>query len=606
MASPRSAAPPPKAPAPPLCGLAAAVAAAFCLLAPAGPARADCSVPGYAAAADHRFEGWPPCDELDSFNVQTPRGPRQVRMIGDRNLPSDWHEPVRLTREAIVRSADTLREIGSGTVPNLLVLITGLLPSETPPDPSDPEAVAADRRTRQEGVADGRSGEECLLVVYPGNVEARDLGFVVAHEFFHCVQYALARPQMTARDDGRPDEWWVEGSAEWFANLAYPESDASASWLTDLDSLTPDRALSEAAYEAFAFWSWYAREWSPAAVLEYLPRTPTAGGAGAQLQAAAQMIAEDRWLAFVRDYLDRQLRYPDARRLPVSPRPGETFLWTETGEEQLEGERLALYRSNLVFTCGKWRIESEEAEGVWKVRKPDRPGDWQELPERLEVEPGKEERYLLGGVGPGEEGFRLTVTATREAESEADCPCDDFAETARARGSRRDACLVGTWQLASGGLVEWLDRALKDVHRSSGSFASYDSETDAEDEGRRLFLGADGRYHYGTSTVSRREEAFTEKGDRFASHVEGLSGGAGYWATREGMLEVCAASEASGAVATLELKEEVMTLELPGYLSEHLYSGGYHYSCGGGALALRHLEIPGTPTPMEWHYRKVD
>jgi hypothetical protein len=586
--------------------LAAAVLGAV-LAAGAPPARADCSIPDYAAAADPRLGGWPSCEELGTFNVQTPQGPRQVRMIADRHLPADWHEPARLTRAAVVRAADTLREIGSGTVPNLLVLISGLLPQETAPDPDDPEAVAADRRTRQEGVADGRGGEECLLLVYPGNVAEQDLGFVVAHEFFHCVQYALARPQMNARSDGRPDDWWVEGSAEWFANLAFPESDASAGYVPGFDGHTPDGAISETGYDAFVFWSWYGRERDPAAVLAFLPRTPSAGGDEPQKQAAAQLLAEDRWLAFVQDYLDRAVRYPDARRIPVDPEPGESFLWTGTAERRLEGERLALYRANLIFTCGKWTLEAEADAGVWKVRKPDAPGDWQALPESLEVEPGREERFLLGGFGPGEDGFRLTVTATREEASAEPCPCGDFAETAQARGGRRDACLVGTWQLASGGLNDWLDRALKNVQRGSGTWASYDSETTADDAGRRLFIGADGRYHYGASSIGRSEEAYTEKGDRFASRIEAVGGGAGFWAARDGLLEVCAVSEASGAVATLQMKEETMTVELPNYLSEHLYSGGYRYSCGGGALSLEaYPPVPGAPAPMEWRYTKVE
>lgn len=589
------------------------VAVAFCLAAAfwilaAGPARA-CTVPDYAGGADPRLAGWQPCEELGTFNIQTPRGHRQVRMIADRNLPADWHEPARLVREAIVRSADTLREIGRGTVPNLLVLITGLLPSEEIPDPEDAEATAADRLTFMEGVANGRSGDQCLLVVYPANIEALYLRFVVAHEFFHCVQYALAGPQMAARDDDRPDRWWVEGTAEWFANLAYPELDASARYVARFDERTPDRSFTETAYDAFIYWSWYARQWSPADVLNFLTLTPTAGGEAAQKRAAMEMISDERWLTFVQDYLDRRVLYPDARRIPVVPREGEGLLWTESGEKRLEGERLALYRANLIFTCGDWTLESEGEEGLWKVRKLDEPGNWTELPERLEIAPGEEERFLLGGIGTGEEGFRLTIEATQEEDSREPCLCGDFERRNRGaeRGGGRDSCLVGTWKLASGGLVEWLDRALAQVHRESGDFASYSSETTADESGRRLFIAEDGRWHYGANAVTRSEEAYNERGDRFASRLEAASGGAGYWATAGEILEICAVSEASGGHAELETPDGTMSMELPQYFTEHLYSGGFRYRCSAGSLHLEpHPGVPGIPSPMEWHYSKVE
>ncbi len=580
---------------------ALAASAATALLLCAAPARADCTIPDYAAAADPRLAGAPPCEEIERFSIQTPRGPRQVRMIRDRLLPGDWVEPVALTRTAIARAAETLRALGRGTVPDLLVLLTGLQPAETPPDPGDAEAVEADRLSFKEGVADGRSGEECLLVVYPGNTRESEFGFVVAHEFFHCVQYAMAAAQMNARGDGRPDLWWVEGMAEWFANRAHPGSDASARYLARFDRRTPDSPIVEADYDGFVFWSWYAREWGGAAVLDYLPRAPD-GGREAQLGAAATIVAEDRWQRFVEDYLDRALRYPDARRLPVSPEPGETVLFTETTSRTLEAPQLALFRADLVFTCGRWTLETEDRAGSFKVRDPGEPGAWQELPETLEIEPGRERRFRLGGIGPHDRGFRVTLRATRDEESRGGCLCGRFSERQEVA---RDSCLVGTWALASGGGHAWLDRNLKRIQRESGTWASYQSSVSTE-AGRELTIGADGRYHYGLNEVERSEEAFTEKGDRYASRIRGGSGGVGFWSTREGMLNVCALSEGSGAVAEIDIKGEVMTLDLPGYLSDHLYSGGYHYSCGGGELQLRHIAIPGAPEPMEWVYRRVE
>lgn len=571
-------------------------------------ARADCSVPGYANSADPRLAGYPPCDEVETFNIQTPRGPRQVSIIRDRHMPADWHEPNGLVRQGIIRSAETLRAIGRGTVPNLVVLITGLQPREELPDPDDREAVAADERTFHEGVANGRSGDECLIVVFPGNTGRAALGFTVAHEFFHCVQYALVHDQMTVDGGFSVNRWWVEGTAEWFANLAYPDSNASARYIPRFDDRTPYEPFFVANYDAFIYWSWYSREWGDAQVLRYLPLTPVSSDAAAQKHAAAEMIVPERWLEFVQAYLDRELRYPDGRRIAVDPEPGETHLWTDTAEQDLAAETLLFHRATLIFTCGKWTIETQGEEGEWEVRDPEEPGAWTKLPEELDVEPGKEKRFLLGAVGLTEAGFRLTIRATREQESEEACLCGRFVEQARAEGggAGRDSCLVGTWQLTSGGLNEWLNRAVSQAQRDSGTWASYDSDTEAEEEGRRLIIGEDGRYHYGASSIGWSQEATTEKGDRYASRIRSVGGGAGFWTTKDGMLNVCAASESSGATAELQFKDEHMTVELPNFLSEHLYSGAYYYECSGATLSLRHTEVPRTPFPMEWSYRRVE
>ncbi|SMF64745.1 hypothetical protein SAMN06265365_12317 [Tistlia consotensis] len=568
----------------------------------AAAARADCTIPGYAADAEPRLGGSASCDDIATFNIQTPRGPRQVHMVRDQTIRDDWAVPVETTRMAIERSAETLREIGRGTVPNLLVVVTGLLPSATAPDPRDPEAVEADRRSFAEGVADGRSGDECLILVYPGNVAEEELDVMVAHEFFHCVQYALAPEQMRGRRAGRPDDWWVEGSAEWFANLAYPERDASASYLPAYDKRTPDHPIVDSSYDAFVFWSWYGRSWGPAAVLNYLHLAPD-GGKAAQLDAAAEVIDREHWQEYLQDYLDRDLLYPDARRLPVNPKPGESFLWTEDATRSLKGERLALYRADLIFTCGRWTIETRDEVGGWKVRDPAETGGWRELPERIEVEAGEEKRFRLGGIGLTDEGFRLTIQATRDEAGREACGCGGYRE--RTRGADHDSCLVGTWRLTSGGLNEWLATQLEAIERASGTWASYDTETTADDEGRKLTVGGDGRYHYGVSTIGTTTDAYTEKGDHYGSRIRASGGGAGYWSTKNGILDVCALSEASAGTAELILKDERMTVRLPQYFSEHLYSAGYVYDCSEGHLHLRIARMPGAPAPMEWDYEKV-
>ena len=48
-----------------------------------------------------------------------------------------------------------------------------------------------------------------------------DIPTSIAHEMFHCVQYASLSPEQMATY-GAGGDWWIEGSAEYFANLTLP------------------------------------------------------------------------------------------------------------------------------------------------------------------------------------------------------------------------------------------------------------------------------------------------------------------------------------------------------------------------------------------------
>ena len=216
---------------------------------PAPAAAQGCSIPDYAAEADRRFAGAGECDEIERFTIDTPSGSRQVRIIGDSTMPDGFTEPYPLVREGIERAAAALRDIGAGRVDNLIVLVSGLLP--------DPDAP--DGPTWVHGVAHAPYADECLIIVYPGNTGSRALGFSVAHEVFHCVQYAVAPDQMDAFLTGQPGQWWVEGTAEWFANLAYRGATESDGRVHRFDEVSPEKALNRLSDRegAVVFFFWY-------------------------------------------------------------------------------------------------------------------------------------------------------------------------------------------------------------------------------------------------------------------------------------------------------------------------------------------------------------
>src|SRR5690606_23438510 len=108
--------------------------------------------------------------------------------------------------------------------------------------------------------ADASDGE-CRIAVYLLSVGAtvEHAAYVIAHEFFHCVQEASLSPaQMgsSGAGTGVGGDWWIEGSAEWFAALSLPELGPLDDRIHRFDSVSADTPLYEMAYEAVVFFLW--------------------------------------------------------------------------------------------------------------------------------------------------------------------------------------------------------------------------------------------------------------------------------------------------------------------------------------------------------------
>jgi len=549
--------------------------------------QSGCVLPDYVGEVDGRLVAGARCSDIERFTIGTPAGTRQVRIIQDERIPGSFTEPAVIARRGIERSAAALRSIGSGRIDNIVLLITGLQPRDD------------DDLPWRHGVTDAYYQDECLIVMYPANTGAAALDFSIAHEFFHCVQYATANDQMTAFLGRHPNQWWVEGTAEWFANLAIPNTSHSANHISVFDRESARSPVTTLAYADLVFFSWFAGQSTPRGIVTMMPSMPTSGGRPAEDRAAARLQGEEAWQAFVQAYLDREIRFPDGRSMPLNPAPGESYIWTGTRRQTLNAERLVVHRSQLVFTCGTWKIKIGTAKGTWAVS--EAPGNWRALPAEFEVAPGAEKRWRLAAMGTGGDGFRLEIEA-RHSDPESKCRCTQRSDVS---ATGRDTCLVGKWRLASGGLNKWLSEQLKQVERASGTWDRYDAGTRSEDEGSVLSIRSDGRYLYANNQNQARVDA--QRGDkRFQSRIQGTSSGTGLWGSADNTLEICAASEASRATATINLpNEDPWRVELPGFLTDHLYTGAYRYRCSDTELQLRSMGPGMGSEPMEWTYRRA-
>lgn len=548
----------------------------------APPALADCVLPDSAPGADSRLRAGQDCQELDRFTLSLPEGPRTVRVIADEGTPAAWREALREVRRGLQQAAAGLRRIGRGSSDELVVLLSGLPPATL----EEPEADKA-------GVSVA-GAEGCLIVLYP-RTEDVDLPETAVHEFFHCVQYALAPAQM-AHYSTDLSGWWIEGTAEWFVHWSLPRRGDEGGFIADFDARSPGEEVTALDYGMVTFFLWYAEVQGAAAVIELMPAMAAGGGRPAQRAAVRSLQDAERWLAFAQAYIDGTLRFPDGRPIPSSVAGGDEAAWTESATQSFRAEPQVLYRAALSFGCGVWEIAAE-GEGAWAVS--EAPGDWGRLPSQLTVESGGERLFILAGFG-AEADFTLTVTAGKTGS--AGCGCETLAPAAVP-----DRCLVGAWQLESGGMLAWLDAELTKVHQGDEALDSYESGVTPPEAAGLLRLEEAGGYRY-AGRMERWEEArFGADGSpqTMGSRIVALQESEGLWSAQDGVLQLCATHEDFSATAEIRFPDgAVMTTALPNALPDHPVGGSYRYQCDEGRLALR-FELPGLPA-MDWIYRRAD
>ena len=142
----------------------------------------------------------------------------------------------------------------------------------------------------------------CPITMYPAAVTFdRDIyQQIVAHEVFHCVQdwtFTLAKPQ-------NDHAWWLEGTAHYFSNLVYPQTNREWLALDKFNELSAEKSIFEMSYENFVFFQYLANRYSTEGLIDILDRVSSATGHSAQQNALARVGGmEQEFNRFVVEYL---------------------------------------------------------------------------------------------------------------------------------------------------------------------------------------------------------------------------------------------------------------------------------------------------------------
>lgn len=508
------------------------------------------------------------CVERVGLSVATTSGAGRIRLLHDRNgewaseagAVAEFERGVRAAAEAIARLGGVDLEPEGVTI---------LLADDFPRDDRT-GAISDDIGAYTERARD----DECRIVVYllgPGGRE-RNAAFLIAHELFHCVQTAnlsQAQMQTSSNGEGGGGDWWLEGSAEWFAALALPDAAWLAAPIRDFDAASPTTPLNRMAYEAVVFFLWLGQERAPTGVMDFL-RGMAGGRSDAAQHAAMAAMGQDRWLDFAEAYLDGRIRHPHGTAISMSPQQGDIWQWSATRTQNIALEPFVLRRGVVAFDCGRWRT-AVRPEAMHSAR-PEDGGAWGALPAAIDTTSGSGGSYRLAAINATAAPATLAVQGTMEAG------CGDCLGV-----TTTDTCLVGTWRLTGGGSIEWM--------RSQGipiTSASMQNDT--------ITFHRGGGYVTGAMEAQMRIQQPRSRADG-----QGSFQGGGRWSTREGVLNMCADMQAVSGQVTVTDRYGSLTGRIPPVAGPGNQSS--RYTCSGNTLNTE-IDMPGYP-PMRSQFTRV-
>ena len=274
-------------------------------------------------------------------------------------------------------------------------------------------------------------GRRCEVNLYPPlwrDKPREALNFTLAHEMFHVVQEKL-HPSV----DRCEATWWIEGTAEWFANLAVHGQDDSRGFLASWDTAIRNLRLIDVEYAAVAFWFWAAELNGPTYPLE-VARLGEA--ALSRPSAIASHMTPEEWSNLMFMHLSDALAFPDGRPARIAPDPGPA-LEQDAGVVTLSGPALSLQRGQVMLEPGLWTLTLDAASpGTVALLAHESGAGFDEL------RPGVPVRRFFGcndggallfAAGFGSTGETMARLRIAEAEGGGDC----------------GSCMQGTWEMTT-------------------------------------------------------------------------------------------------------------------------------------------------------------
>ena len=280
------------------------------------------------------------------------------------------------------------------------------------------------------------AGEPCGIVVFPPalRIEMGTFKQALAHEMFHCftVQNIFQHRPVNYLTN----MWWVEGGADYFSNVVYPDVDAEYRYIQDTNEFSLTTPLYKLGYRNFLFFQHMGNQNGDDKIIEMMKSMPLEGSYDDQLAAIiAYPGMIDLYESYARAFLANQIADTSGIIYPYTPVFAQTTTFNGSQSGSLPYKPFVLYREKFVYEPGQ-QFTFTTTTSRDQVRIGTAPVDfpaWQ-IPTWIVDTSCNQWEYMTYSIG---------ITANSTAASAA----YDVASIELAAGTPCEQCLIGTWKL---------------------------------------------------------------------------------------------------------------------------------------------------------------
>ncbi len=290
------------------------------------------------------------------------------------------------------------------------------------PDPKVPETLAFQTYAPK--------GVTCPLTLLPDVSAGKSDVFMqsIAHEVFHCFQ------DWNSVTVGSSNEWWIEGTAEYFSNVVYPDVNFEHRFLSQFDSESLFKSLMELSYENFIFFQHAANTYGNEAIINLQRSLGNANGTSSALAAYDNM--DTTFQEFVVGYASTGIKDTDGSMIAPEMISSKFYRLIDEERDYKYSTRafvatriLMQYKKELRFL----QEPKENQDGKYstvKAKERRDPSKWSALPPELRSTCKEDLKYLLVMTTTQSSG-KYEFTAVVNKTEKAEC----------------DPCLLGVWQI---------------------------------------------------------------------------------------------------------------------------------------------------------------
>lgn len=353
---------------------------------------------------------------------------------------------------ALIDSAATFAEYGNFYDINMIISLT-----------TYPEL------TNALGIQHPISGSEtCPITLFKtvGGMSYDNFKQTIAHEAFHCFQ-----DWNTPSEDYSSNKWWLEGSAEYFSNLVYEDTNYEHEFLSDFDSFSIRTPIDKMSYENFIFFQHLGNEHGENEVINLLKLLSNSNGSNATLASFGNMA--ETFQDFVVAYMSAGILDTGGGMISVeNPTVVKTEVIDQEEEKKFNTQPFVATRYRMNYKKEKRFLQTPKEDGAGKYSTAENEirndlSNWSALPPEIRSKCEDDVLYVLVTTTT-EVGETYELVANIDKMEKAEC----------------DPCLLGVWAVDNSSFETYTQR----LFESQGPIEGFPP-------GTQLEIQVDGNYY---------------------------------------------------------------------------------------------------------------